>query len=36
MHRETAIDKLTVTWDGRIPPVVPTLEGVAPQPVEYR
>ncbi|RSM81022.1 beta-xylosidase [Amycolatopsis sp. WAC 01375] len=29
-HRETTIDKLTFTRDGRIAPVVPTLEGIAP------
>ncbi|MFD5246734.1 family 43 glycosylhydrolase [Amycolatopsis sp. NPDC058340] len=32
-HRETAIDRLTFTRDGRIVPVTPTLEGVTPRPI---
>ncbi|ANN18073.1 beta-xylosidase [Amycolatopsis orientalis] len=36
MHRETAIDKLSFTRDGRIAPVKPTLEGVAPRPIPAR
>ncbi len=35
MHRETAIDRLSFTRDGRIAPVVPTLEGVAPRPIRH-